>query len=79
MYELMAAPPLRSLQGGIPIWADVDESSANLDPKTIEALITSRTKAIMVVHWGGCPADLEEIWAIAKQRVDVRCNRRARG
>lgn len=54
-------------QGGIPVWADVDENTANMDPRTIEALITPRTKAIMVVHWGGCPVDLDDIWAIAKK------------
>jgi len=53
-------------QGAIPVWADVDENTANLDPTTIEPLITPRTKAIMVVHWGGSPADLDDIWAIAK-------------
>ena len=54
-------------QGAIPVWADVDESTANIDSKTIEALITPRTKAIMVVHWGGCPVDLDDVWAIAKR------------
>ncbi len=54
-------------QGAIPVWADVDEDSANIDPASIEALITPRTKAIMVVHWGGTPADLQEIWDIARR------------
>jgi dTDP-4-amino-4,6-dideoxygalactose transaminase len=54
-------------QGAIPVWADVDENTANIDSRTIEALITPRTKAIMVVHWGGCPVDLDDIWAIAKR------------
>lgn len=53
-------------QGAIPVWADIDENSANMDPRTIEALITRRTKAIVVMHWGGTPADLGQIWAIAK-------------
>ena len=59
-------------QGAIPIWADVDETTANMDPNTIEPLLTPRTKAIMVVHWGGYPADLDDIWAIArKHRLKV--------
>lgn len=53
--------------GAAPVWADVDEETANLDPATIEALVTPRTKAIMVVHWGGDPADMDAIWAIAKR------------
>ncbi|HEY4382549.1 MAG TPA: DegT/DnrJ/EryC1/StrS family aminotransferase [Acidobacteriaceae bacterium] len=54
-------------QGASPVWADIDENSANIDPLTIEPLITRHTKAIMVMHWGGNPADLDQIWAIAKR------------
>ncbi len=54
-------------QGAFPIWADVDENTANIDPDGIEALITDRTKAIMVVHWGGYPADMDRIWHIARR------------
>ncbi len=59
-------------QGAIPVWADIDERTANIDPGTIEELITPRTKAVMVVHWGGYPADLDEIWSVAgKHRLKV--------
>jgi len=54
-------------QGAIPVWADIDETTANIDPRMIEPLITPKTKAIMVVHWGGYPADLEEIWFVARK------------
>jgi dTDP-4-amino-4,6-dideoxygalactose transaminase len=54
-------------QGAIPVWADVDENTCNIDPRTIEALITPRTKAVMAVHWSGSPVDLDEIWKIAHQ------------
>lgn len=54
-------------QGAIPVWADIDEQTANIDPKSIEPLITKKTKAIMVVHWGGYPVDLKEVWEIAKK------------
>lgn len=53
--------------GGKLVWADVDELTANIDPKTIEPLIGKKTKAIMVVHWGGLPCDLDKIHAIAKK------------
>lgn len=53
--------------GGIPVWADIDEETANIDWQTIEALITQKTKAIMVVHFGGLPNDMDEINAIAKK------------
>lgn len=53
--------------GGIPIWADIDEGTANINWRTIEPLITKKTKAIMAVHWGGVPCDMDEINSIAKK------------
>lgn len=51
--------------GGIPVWADIDPDTGNIDPKSIAKRITKKTKAIMVVDWGGYPCDLEEIKKIA--------------
>ncbi|MCX6800087.1 MAG: DegT/DnrJ/EryC1/StrS family aminotransferase [Candidatus Falkowbacteria bacterium] len=53
--------------GAIPIWADIDKDTGNIDWRSIESLITNKTKAIMVVHWGGYPVDLDEIMDIAKK------------
>ena len=53
--------------GASPVFVDVDPTTYNLDPACLEAAITSRTKAIMVVHQIGLPAALEEICAIASQ------------
>ncbi len=47
------------------VWADIDPESGNISPTEIEKKITARTKAIIVVHWGGYPCDLDEINAIA--------------
>jgi len=52
----------------IPILADIDPSTLNLDTRDAEKRITSRTKAIIPVHYGGQPCDLEEIHAIARRR-----------
>ena len=52
--------------GATPVFADVDET-LNLDPATIEALITSRTKAILPVHFTGHLARMTEIGEIAKR------------
>ena len=52
------------LQGANIIWADV-KKDFNIDPDSIESLITGNTKAIFVVHWGGYPCNMEEIWEIA--------------
>lgn len=52
----------------IPVFADVDLHTFNLDPKAVEAAITSRTRAIIPVHFAGQPADMRAIMAIAKKR-----------
>jgi len=51
--------------GGTVVWADLDPQSGNMDPASLEACITSRTRAILVVHYGGVPVRLDEILAIA--------------
>jgi UDP-4-amino-4,6-dideoxy-N-acetyl-beta-L-altrosamine transaminase len=53
-------------QGGTPVFADIDEKTYNIDPKEIKKRITSKTKAIIPVHFTGQPANMEEITAIAK-------------
>ena len=55
------------LAGGTPVWADVDPATGNISPASIKAKITPRTKAIMIVHWGGYPCDIAEINAIARE------------
>lgn len=49
------------------VFADIQRTSLNIDPKDIKKKVTSRTKAILVVHWGGEPCDMDEILAIAKE------------
>ena len=45
--------------------ADIDAYSLNINPETIEPLISKKTKAIYLVHHGGNPADLDSIYKIA--------------
>ena len=54
------------LLGAKPIFADVDPNSGAITAGTISPLITSRTKAIAVVHLGGWPADMPEICELAR-------------
>lgn len=50
-----------------PVFVDVDFQNYNIDPKQLERHITKRTRAIIVVHSFGLPADMDEILAIAKK------------
>ncbi len=54
-------------QNAIPVFADLDPNSYNMDPKSIEAKITDKTKAIIVVHLAGNAAEIDEIVRIAKK------------
>lgn len=53
--------------GAKPIFADVDLNSQNITAQSIQPLITAKTKAIIVVHLGGMPADMDSIMALAEQ------------
>ena len=53
------------LCGGLPVFAEIDESF-NIDPNDIESRITPRTKAVIVCHLQGTPADMDPIMAIAR-------------
>ncbi len=48
-----------------PVFVDVDPATFNVDPEKIEAAITKRTRAIMVVHLFGLPCDMDPIMRIA--------------
>jgi dTDP-4-amino-4,6-dideoxygalactose transaminase len=52
-------------RGAIPVWADVDPTTGLIDPIDVERKITNRTRAIMAVHWGGLPCDLEALARIS--------------
>jgi len=51
----------------IPVFVDIEPETLNLDPNKLEQAITARTKAIIVVHTFGCPAELTSIMKIARR------------
>ena len=53
--------------GATPVFCDVEPGSYNLDPDKLEAVITPRTKGLIVVHLFGQPARMDEIMAIARR------------
>ena len=54
-------------QGAIPVFADIDPTTYQIDPAKIRAKITLRTKAILPVHICGFPSDMEAIMQIARE------------
>ncbi|WP_069807095.1 DegT/DnrJ/EryC1/StrS family aminotransferase [Vulcanisaeta thermophila] len=51
----------------IPIFADIDRETLNIDPGEVERAITDRTRAIIVVHLAGYPAEMDEIMKVAQE------------
>jgi perosamine synthetase len=54
--------------GANPVFADVDALTGNLTPGTVEPVLTDRTKAVVVVHQGGMPADVAALRALLDPR-----------
>lgn len=66
-YTFIASASAVLEANGIPVFVDIDPETFNIDPNLIEAAITTRTRAIMPVHFGGRPADLDRVLEIAKK------------
>src|SRR5438874_4251884 len=66
VYTFTATAEVVTYFGARPVFVDVDPVTCNLDPTQLEKHITVRTRAIMVVHIAGLPAELDAIHAIAK-------------
>jgi dTDP-4-amino-4,6-dideoxygalactose transaminase len=74
-YSEVISPPITDpgavmpivWQGCVPVFADVDPDTFNLDPRSVTARVTERTRAIIVTHLAGQPADIEPILAIARE------------
>ena len=55
------------LRGAVPVFVDVREDTLNIDESKIEAAITPKTRAIVVVHYAGVACEMDEIQAIASR------------
>jgi len=53
--------------GAAPVFADVDLNSQAITAESIKAVLTPKTKAVIVVHLAGMPAEMDEIMALSKQ------------
>jgi dTDP-4-amino-4,6-dideoxygalactose transaminase len=66
-YTFLATATAVVEANATPVFVDIERDTFNIDPKKIEAAITPKTRAIIVVHLGGLPVDLDAIMAIAKK------------
>ncbi len=55
-------------RGAVPVFCDVDPRTLNATAQTIEACLTPRTKAVLLIHYGGLPADLDPILELLRPR-----------
>ncbi|HSO66149.1 MAG TPA: DegT/DnrJ/EryC1/StrS family aminotransferase [Ornithinibacter sp.] len=54
--------------GATPVFADVEAEDGNLSVRTVEPVLTERTRAVVVVHQGGMPADVEPLRRLCARR-----------
>ena len=66
-YTFLATASAVVEANAVPVFVDIDPETFNIDPKLIELAITPRTRAIICVHVGGLPCDMDAIMAIAKK------------
>lgn len=66
-YTFVATASAVLFAGALPVLVDIDPQTYCIDPACVEAAITERTKAIIAVHMGGHPADLDRLKEIARQ------------
>jgi perosamine synthetase len=66
-YSFAASANCFIYEGGVPVFADIDPRTLNLDPAAVEAAVTPKTKAIVAVDIYGYPCELDELRAIAKR------------
>ncbi len=66
-YSFAASANCFIYEGGVPVFADIDPRTLNLDPAAVEAAVTPRTKAIVAVDIYGYPCELDPLRAIAEK------------
>ncbi len=70
-YTLSDVVNMAVCAGAVPVFADIDRQTCNIDPDEIDRLIDDETDAVLVTHLHGCVADMERITEICRRR-DVR-------
>jgi dTDP-4-amino-4,6-dideoxygalactose transaminase len=66
-FSFIASANCILYEQGTPVFVDIDPLNGNMNPAAVEAAITERTKAIVIVHAFGQPADIDPILAVARK------------
>jgi dTDP-4-amino-4,6-dideoxygalactose transaminase len=66
-YTFVSTANAFALRGGVPVFVDIRLATLNIDENLIEAAITPKTKAIIVVHYAGVGCEMDTIMSIAEQ------------
>jgi dTDP-4-amino-4,6-dideoxygalactose transaminase len=66
-YTFVSTANAFVLRGGIPVFVDIREDTLNIDERLIEAAITTKTRAIVPVHYAGVACEMDTIMSIAKK------------
>jgi dTDP-4-amino-4,6-dideoxygalactose transaminase len=66
-YTFVSTANAFVLRGATPVFVDIDADTLNVDPAAVAKAITSKTKAIVPVHYAGMSANMDSIGAIAKE------------
>ncbi|WP_228001959.1 dTDP-4-amino-4,6-dideoxygalactose transaminase [Nocardia australiensis] len=65
-FAFTSAATSVALRGATCVFVDIDEESGNIDPDSVAAAITDRTKAVVVMHYGGVAADMTRLLALSE-------------
>lgn len=66
-YTFVSTANAFVLRGGIPVFVDIQKDTLNIDPNLIEAAITPKTRAIVVVHYAGVACEMDAIMEISER------------
>ena len=66
-FAFVSAANAVVLRGGVPVFVDIREDTCNIDEALIEEAITDRTKALLVIHYGGVGCDLDRLGEVAER------------
>lgn len=66
-FTFIAAANAIRYVGAVPVFVEIEPDTLNMNPTDVERRVTSATRAMIVVHTFGCPAEIEDLLAIARR------------